>query len=237
MWCTLAWSRGHANRVSASSLSLDLNLLRYLLLLVLKHLSDLLALVLIPLKNNIKQVVGDHRLLHLLVLQKEVFQWIEGFPKWFYYFMCQETIFGCIILIVQRIQYDKISLGRAMFKEWATIWDIDSEQRHIKVVTVVVKESHQQSSWCQSSTHLQVPFIHVCHKKDNCWIRRKTTYKKLVKIVLTYHDMESWVPFSRGTAWALWIPPWGTCNFQHSSWWACSLLNPSGFYSPSRLSP
>ena len=56
--------------------------------------------------------------------------------------MRQETIFGCIILIVQRIQYDKISLRRAMFKKWATIWDIDSEQRHIKVVTVVVKESH-----------------------------------------------------------------------------------------------
>ena len=79
--------------------------------------------------------------------------------------MCQETVFGCVVLIIQGIENNEIRFWWAQLVKGTVVGDINAEQRDVEIVTVVIEKAHQQSCRSKSGTHFEIPFVHVGDKK------------------------------------------------------------------------
>lgn len=87
--------------------------------------------------------------------------------------MSQETVLCCIILLIQWVQNDEVRLWRAQLIKGAVVRDINAEERDVEVIAIIIEETHEQSGWSESRTHLQIPFIHVSNQQQHRRVRRE----------------------------------------------------------------
>lgn len=71
----------------------------------------------IPLEDDVQEIIGDVWILLLLVLYEHVLQLVERFSETFDYAVGQEAVLSCVVLLVQWVEYHEVRLGGAVLVE------------------------------------------------------------------------------------------------------------------------